>query len=82
VGLLDLGILGIHETIMVPPESLSQYLSNEYQCYGVSIESNYQYFWHSDFGDKSRPLYLKGQSSSSQPPPQGKSGTKAILKVF
>jgi hypothetical protein len=21
--------------IMVPPESLSQYLSNEYQCYGV-----------------------------------------------
>jgi hypothetical protein len=24
--------------IMVPPESLSQYLSNEYQCYGVSIE--------------------------------------------
>jgi hypothetical protein len=21
---------------MVPPESLSQYLSNEYQCYGVS----------------------------------------------
>jgi hypothetical protein len=26
-------------TIMVPPESLSQYLSNEYQCYGVSIVS-------------------------------------------
>jgi hypothetical protein len=25
--------------IMVPPESLSQYLSNEYQCSGVSIES-------------------------------------------
>jgi hypothetical protein len=30
---------------MVPPESLSQYLSNECQCYGVSIDSsNYQYF--------------------------------------
>jgi hypothetical protein len=31
---------------MVPPESLSQYLSNEYQCsiYGVAIESsNYQF---------------------------------------
>jgi hypothetical protein len=24
--------------IMVPSESLPQYLSNEYQCYGVSIE--------------------------------------------
>jgi hypothetical protein len=24
--------------IMVAPESLSQYLSNEYRCYGVSIE--------------------------------------------
>jgi hypothetical protein len=24
--------------LMAPPESLSQYLSNEYQCYGVSIE--------------------------------------------
>jgi hypothetical protein len=24
---------------MVPSESLSQYLSNEYQCYGVSIET-------------------------------------------
>jgi hypothetical protein len=23
--------------IMVPPERLSEYLSNEYQCYGVSI---------------------------------------------
>jgi hypothetical protein len=46
---------------MVPPESLSQYLSNEYQCYGVSIESsNYQYFLPSDFGDKSRPQVLKG----------------------
>jgi hypothetical protein len=43
--------------IMVPPESLSQYLSNEYQCDGVSMESsNYQYFFYSDFGDKSRPL--------------------------
>jgi hypothetical protein len=40
---------------MVSPESLSQYLSNEYQCYGVSIElKNYQYFLHSDFGDKGR----------------------------
>jgi hypothetical protein len=41
---------------MVPTESLSQYLSNEYQLTGVSIElKNYQYFLHSDFGDKSRP---------------------------
>jgi hypothetical protein len=24
---------------MVPPESLSRYLSNEYQCYGVSTET-------------------------------------------
>jgi hypothetical protein len=41
--------------IMIPLESLSQYLSNEYQCCGVSIElKNYQYFLHSDFGDKSK----------------------------
>jgi hypothetical protein len=26
--------------ITAPPESLSQYFSNEYQCYGVSIEWN------------------------------------------
>jgi hypothetical protein len=26
--------------VTVPPESLSQYLSNEYQWYGVSIESS------------------------------------------
>jgi hypothetical protein len=39
---------------MAPPESLSQYLSNEYQCYLVSIElSNYQYFLRSDYGDQS-----------------------------
>jgi hypothetical protein len=45
---------------MVPPESLSQYLSNEYQCYGVSIESsNYQYILHNDFGDKRRPPFLR-----------------------
>jgi hypothetical protein len=30
-------------------------------CCGVSIESsNYQYFFHSDFGDKSRLPFLKG----------------------
>jgi hypothetical protein len=28
-----------HPKVMVPLESLSQYLSNEYQCYGFSIES-------------------------------------------
>jgi hypothetical protein len=27
-----------HSKIMVPPESSSQYLSNEYQGYGVSME--------------------------------------------
>jgi hypothetical protein len=30
---------GMISKIIVPPESLSQYLSNESQCYGVSIES-------------------------------------------
>jgi hypothetical protein len=45
---------------MVPPESLSQYLSNEYQhdqyC-GVSIESKItEYFLHSDFVDRSTDL--------------------------
>jgi hypothetical protein len=34
--------------IMVPRESLSQYLSNEYQSYGVAIVVKYQYFFHSD----------------------------------
>jgi hypothetical protein len=37
-------------------ESLSQYLSNEYQCYGVSIEFRItNNFLHSYFGDKSIP---------------------------
>jgi hypothetical protein len=35
----ELAISGRISKIMVPPESFSQYLSNEYQCYGVSIES-------------------------------------------
>jgi hypothetical protein len=39
---------------MVRLESLSQYLSNEYQGYG---ESN-------DFGDKSRPPSLKGYAQA------------------
>jgi hypothetical protein len=40
---------------MVPPESLYQYLSNEYQCYGVSMSrkiTNIFLHSHSDFGDK------------------------------
>jgi hypothetical protein len=47
--------------LMVPAERSSRYLSNECQYYGVSTESsNYQYFGHSDFGDKSRHPSLKG----------------------
>jgi hypothetical protein len=50
---------------MVPPESLSQYLSNEYQCYGVSIESKItNNFLHSGLGDKSRPPSIKGLAIS------------------
>jgi hypothetical protein len=54
---------------MVPPESLSQYLSNEYQCYGVQgfrgsgvqkSRKKLPIFFASEFGDKSRPPSLKG----------------------
>jgi hypothetical protein len=44
---------------MVRPESLSRYLSNEYQCYVVSIRVvKLPIYFHSDFGDKRIGLML------------------------
>jgi hypothetical protein len=48
---------------MVPSESLSQYLSKEYQCYRLLSSRNItNIFLHSDFGDKSRPQSQRAQT--------------------
>jgi hypothetical protein len=41
-------------------ESLSEDLSNNYQCCRVPITSKNVIILFSDFGDRSRPSYLKG----------------------
>jgi hypothetical protein len=56
--------------IMGSHESLSEDLSNKYQCSRVSIASkNLEFSWFSDFGDRSRPPSLKGKPEN--PPSRG-----------
>jgi hypothetical protein len=64
--------------IMGPHESLSEDLSNNYQCYRFSIVSKiFIIFLFSDFGDRSRHKGLKITMEPSEP----KSNTKTKVLI-